>query len=95
MVLQGPAASHDHSVGWDAQQLSAADCILRQLPWELVSDLPQESLKTDVCMPILHFLSTLAEQTALPPMQANQVVQTLMKVRQLYCHVPSLPAEAL
>lgn len=73
-VDEAPAA-------WNAEQLSAAQSVLKQLPWELVSDLTHQTITADICTPILHFLGGLAQVHAVPGAQAKDLAQTLVKVR--------------
>lgn len=80
-VLMQDTSKDESSAVWDADQLSAAQVMLQQLPWEVISELQQDSIRTDICSPIIHFLGQLARQNALPGQQAKDLAQTLMKVR--------------
>lgn len=80
-VLMQDTSQDGGSAVWDADQLSAAQVMLQQLPWEVVSELQQDSIRTDICSPIVHFLGELARQKPLPGPQAKDLAQVLTKVR--------------
>ena len=92
-MLMQDMTQDETSTAWDADHLSAAHIVLQQLPWEVVSELQQDSIKTDICTPIFHFLGNLARQAALPGQQAKDLAQTLMKVKAVPWSFPVACAE--
>ena len=78
--MQDSQTGNEAPTAWNAEQLSAAQCVLMQLPWERVSELTHETITSDICTPILHFLGSLAQMHAVPETQAKDLAQTFVKV---------------
>ena len=78
--MSGEPQDEEQQPGLDAEQLSAAQAMLMQLPWEQISEIDNSIVAADVCSPMFHFLGHLAQQDVTDSSHAEYMAQVVMQV---------------